>query len=360
VVQTLPLMAAQAPTFQRFHEAINQAKLSARQAELERAWDSLPREPSFQKAFSDLLSRCVKRPTALLQAERLGADFGGASVYRKYEDERGSGDVAAINALGQVLLASRMGKKRVVAGSVSGTHGVAVANAATQLGLDCTIYMMHGDQGKNPEAVRRMHELGATVITVHSSMAAPSDDVRIRALDDWMQDGESTLYINSVDAGPYPYPSIVLHFQSAVGREARAQMLEATGGLPDAVITSTGDGLSAIGLLQSFLSDSSVALYCVEAGAGDAKQSGHHFRREHSWLRASGRVSYISVDSAEAVQAVVDAARLQDWSLDAGGGEVLAQAHRVAGELGAGKKLLVMLPRPQSNQAGALPLRAAS
>lgn len=359
-VQELPVAPGQTPVFQRFYEAVNQAKLSGRQAELETAWESLSRDPAFQKAFTGLLGRSVQRPTPLLQAERLGADFGGARIYRKYEDQRAFSDAATINALGQVLLAKHMGKKRVVAASVGGSHGAAVAAAAALLGLDCAIYMRHGDQGRNAERVRRIHDLGASVITVHPSMVVTSDDVRIRALDDWMQDGEGTLYINSVDAGPYPYPSIVQYFQSLVGREARSQMLEAAGRLPDAVITSTADGLSAIGLLQSFFGDQGIALYCIDAKEDSATQAEHRFRREHSWLRASGRVSYVSVDAAEAEKAVADAGRLQDWTLDAAAGEVLVQARSLAGSMGADKLILVMLPKPQGTRAVVMPLRAAS
>lgn len=353
VVQTLPVIpVAKAQTFQRFYEAVNQAKLSGRQAELEKAWDTHVRDPAFQRTFAELIHKMLNRPTLLTRADALSGDFGGAALFRKFEDQRGHDDIPLINAVGQVLLASRMGKKRVVAATRGGVHGGAVAKAARELRLGCDIYMMDSDQRQNPERLRVMQDCGANVMSVHTSAFAATDDVRIRALEEWMQDGETTLYINSVDAGPYPYPTIVLHFQGVVGREVRAQTMQILRKSPDAIVVGTGDGLSAIGLLQGYIADKNVALYCVETSlpAGTDKKR-HRFGREHSWMRVSGRVSYVTVAEADARRAIEQAQRLERWSLDLPAGEVLAQAHTLATSMDASKSILLMLPKPEEVRA---------
>ncbi|TXH05706.1 MAG: pyridoxal-phosphate dependent enzyme [Nevskiaceae bacterium] len=349
VVQPLPIAQVKVQSFQRYYEAVNQARLSARQSELEKAWDYATRDPEFQSAFKTEMHRLLQRPTPLEVAEKLSAEFGGAQLLRKFEDRRGAEDIPQINAIGQVLLARHMGKKRVVTATITGQHGVAVAGAARDLGIDCAIYMKDSDQIKQAERVRRMRDLGASVLSTQASMIAINDDVRVRALEDWMVDGDHTLYINSLDAGPYPYPAIVLYFQGVVGREVKAQMRERDGALPDAVIVSNADGLSAIGLLEGLLKEKAIRLYCVETGAAVASDNTRHrFGREHSWLKASGRVTYLSVPESDSRQAMDLAGLSEGWTLELAAGEVLAQARRVAKELGPDKRVVAMLPKAET------------
>ncbi|WP_161554247.1 pyridoxal-phosphate dependent enzyme [Stenotrophobium rhamnosiphilum] len=350
-VQVLPVMQTpKKPEFERFYESVNQSELSARQAELEQDWERITQSASFEQMFRELMQQNMPRPTPLQKIERVASDENGAQIFRKFEDQRGATDIPLINACGQVLLGQCLGKNRIITATQDGIHGVAVATVARLLRMKCTIYMPQATQEQNAARLRRMRELGADIITLYPSMDASHEDIRSRALEDWFLDSKGSFYVNSIDAGPYPYPSIVQYFQGIVGRETQEQMHE-LGILPDAIIAGTGDGFSAIGLLGPYLNDKQVSLYCVETTVPSSQQKiRHRFGREHSWMRTSGRVSYLTTSIADATQTIADAEKQYGWSLDLPAAEVLAQAKVLARKMRPDQKLLVMLPKPEDSQ----------
>ncbi|MES2490897.1 MAG: pyridoxal-phosphate dependent enzyme [Pseudomonadota bacterium] len=350
-VQMLPVMQSpKKPEFQRFYEAVNQTELNARQAELEQDWERITQSASFEQMFRELMQQNMPRPTPLHKIERVAGDENGAQIFRKFEDQRGATDIPLINACGQVLLGQCLGKNRVITATQDGIHGVAVATVARLLRMKCTIYMPQATQEQNAARLRRMRELGADIITLYPSMDASHEDIRSRALEDWFLDSKGSFYVNSIDAGPYPYPSIVQYFQGIVGRETQEQM-HAFGIFPDAIITGTGDGFSAIGLLGPYLNDKQVSLYCVETTVPTSQQKiRHRFGREHSWMRTSGRVTYLTTSLDDAKQTIADAEKQHGWSLDLAAAEVLAQAKALARKMRPDQKLLVMLPKPEDSQ----------
>lgn len=302
---------------------------------------------AFQTELRQLLATYVGRPTPLTEATRLARaiDPQGTSLRRlflKREDLCHTGAHKINNALGQILLATKMGKKRIIAETGAGQHGVATATACALFGLPCEVYMGAEDVKRQAPNVGRMKLLGAKVIPVESGSRTLKDAMN-EALRDWVTNVETTHYCIGSAAGPHPYPELVARFQSVIGEEARAQMLERTGRLPDAAVACVGGGSNAIGLFRGFLSAQSVKLYGVEA-AGHGVKSGHHAATltagrvgvlhgsksyvlcdeggqiqeahsisagldypgvgpEHSWLKESGRAKYISATDEEALAA---------------------------------------------------------
>jgi tryptophan synthase beta chain len=245
--------------------------------ELEEAFLSTSQEPAFQTELANLEKTYVGRPTALSHARRLSEHLGGAQIYLKREDLAHSGAHKINNALGQALLAKRLGKSRLVAETGAGQHGVATATAAALLGLSCVIYMGTVDIARQKPNVLRMQLLGAEVRPVEAGSRTLKDAIN-EAIRDWVTNVGDTHYLLGSALGPHPYPSMVRAFQSVIGREARAQVLEQTGRLPDACIACVGGGSNAIGLFSAFLEDKAVRLIGVEAG-GEGIPSGHHAAR---------------------------------------------------------------------------------
>ncbi|PWH19699.1 MAG: tryptophan synthase subunit beta [Anaerolineae bacterium] len=245
--------------------------------ELEEAYRQAMEDVDFQKEFDDLLRTYVGRPTPLSYAKRLSHSLGGAKIYLKREDLAHSGAHKINNALGQALLAKRMGKTRVIAETGAGQHGVATATAAALLGLECVIYMGEVDMERQKPNVLRMELLGAKVQPVSSGSKTLKDAIN-EAIRDWVTHVRHTHYLLGSALGPYPYPQIVRDFQSVIGREARQQILEREGKLPSAVIACVGGGSNAIGIFSAFLSDQTVRLIGVEAG-GNGIESGYHAAR---------------------------------------------------------------------------------
>lgn len=309
--------------------------------ELEQAYNKLKNDPAFQAEFDRDLQYYVGRPSPLYFAERLTRECGGAKIYLKREDLNHTGAHKINNTIGQALLAKYMGKKRIIAETGAGQHGVASATIAARLGLECVVYMGAEDVQRQAPNVFRMKLLGATVVPVTSGSKTLKDALN-EAMRDWVTNVDDTFYIIGTVAGPHPYPAMVRDFQSVIGREARQQILAQEGRLPDALVACVGGGSNAIGLFHPFLADENVAIYGVEAG-GDGVETGRHAAPltagkpgvlhgnrtylmedangqiiethsisagldypgvgpEHAWLKDIGRVHYVAVTDSEAMQ----------------------------------------------------------
>ena len=245
--------------------------------ELEREFVSARNDPAFNQEFDRLMASFVGRPTPLTYAKRLSEKLGGAQIYLKREDLAHTGAHKINNALGQALLVKRMGKKRIVAETGAGQHGVASATAAALLGLECVVYMGSVDIARQEPNVFRMKLLGAEVRPVESGTKTLKDAIN-EAIRDWVTNVRDTHYLLGSALGPHPYPTIVREFQSVIGREAREQMLMDAGRLPDTVIACVGGGSNAIGVFSGFVNDEAVELIGVEAG-GSGIASGKHAAR---------------------------------------------------------------------------------
>ncbi len=309
--------------------------------DLEREYRAAKADPAFHAEFDDLLEHYVGRPSPLYFAPRLTAELGGAQVWFKRDELNHTGAHKINNCIGQILLAIRMGKKKIIAETGAGQHGVATATVCARFGLPCTIFMGARDIERQQPNVFRMRLLGADVRAVESG-ARTLKDAMNEALRHWVANVHDTFYIIGTAAGPHPYPELVRDFQSVIGREARAQMLARTGRLPDLLVAAIGGGSNAIGLFHPFLDDSDVKMLGVEAaGYGlDAEHAaslaggspgilhgnktyllqdedgqiteGHSISAgldypgigpEHAWLKDIGRVDYTSVTDAEALDA---------------------------------------------------------
>ncbi len=318
--------------------------------DLETHYQAARNDPAFQAEFDDFLKHYVGRPNPLYFAERLTDHLGGAKIYFKRDELNHTGAHKINNCIGQILLARRMGKRRIIAETGAGQHGVASATVAARFGLPCTVYMGETDIERQKPNVFRMKLLGAEVRPVSSGTRTLKDAMN-EALRDWVTHVEDTFYIIGTAAGPHPYPAMVRDFQSVIGREARAQILEREGRLPDTLVACIGGGSNAIGLFHPFLDDESVDIIGVEAagrgletGAHAASLSGGapgvlHGNRtyllqdedgqikdahsisagldypgigpEHAWLKESGRVTYTSATDEEALEAFQLCARLE-------------------------------------------------
>jgi tryptophan synthase beta chain len=308
--------------------------------DLEKEYRKAKADPAFQAEFDDLLEHYVGRPSPLYFAPRLTDELGGAQVWFKRDELNHTGAHKINNCVGQILLAIRMGKTRIIAETGAGQHGVATATVCARFGIPCVIYMGAVDAARQQPNVFRMKLLGAEVIPVESG-ARTLKDAMNEALRDWVANVHDTFYIIGTAAGPHPYPELVRDFQSVIGTEARAQLLERTGRLPDLLVAAIGGGSNAIGLFHPFLDDPGVKMLGVEAaGHGLDKQhaaslaggrpgilhgnktyllqdedgqiaEAHSISAgldypgigpEHSWLKESGRVDYTSVTDDEALE----------------------------------------------------------
>jgi tryptophan synthase beta chain len=249
--------------------------------DLEREYRAAQADPAFQAQFDDLLEHYVGRPSPLYFAERLTEELGGAQIWFKRDELNHTGAHKINNCIGQILLAMRMGKTRIIAETGAGQHGVATATVCARFGLPCFIYMGAKDIERQQPNVFRMRLLGAEVIPVTSG-AGTLKDAMNEGLRDWVANVHDTFYIIGTAAGPHPYPELVRDFQSVIGREARAQMLSRTGRLPDLLVAAIGGGSNAIGLFHPFLDDADVAMLGIEA-------AGHGLDREHAASLAGGR-----------------------------------------------------------------------
>ena len=245
--------------------------------EIDETWQKAMVDPEFKDELARLQTEYVGRPSLLTEATRFSAHCGGARVFLKREDLNHTGSHKINNVIGQALLTKRMGKKRVIAETGAGQHGVATATAAALFGLECTVYMGYEDTQRQALNVARMRLLGAEVVAVKNGTATLKDAMN-EALRDWVANVADTHYLIGTVAGPHPFPAMVRSFQRIIGDEARAQILEATGKLPDAVCACVGGGSNAMGIFAAFLDDSDVQLYGFEAG-GDGIDTGRHAAR---------------------------------------------------------------------------------
>ncbi len=352
-------------------------------ADLEAAYCAARADAAFQAELDHRLATYVGRPTPLSHAARLSQRLGGAQIYLKREDLAHSGAHKINNALGQGLLAQRMGKRRIVAETGAGQHGVASATVAALLGLECVVYMGAVDIARQQPNVVRMQLLGAEVRPVEAGAQTLKDAIN-EALRDWVSHVHDTHYLLGSALGPHPYPTLVRDFQAVIGREARAQILAATGRLPQACIACVGGGSNAIGLFQAFRDDTAVALIGVEAG-GAGLASGRHAARfgdpargrvgvihgtrtfvlqdadgqigathsisagldyaavgpEHAYLRDLGRAAYTSATDAEALSAFALLCETEGIIPALESAHAVAEAVRRAPTLRAGQILLV-------------------
>jgi len=350
--------------------------------ELTEAYAAAKADPGFQAELRGLLTGYAGRPTLLTEVPRFAAQAGGGRVFLKREDLAHTGSHKINNVLGQALLTRRMGKTRLIAETGAGQHGVATATAAALLGLECVVYMGEEDTRRQALNVARMRMLGAEVVPVATGSRTLKDAIN-EAFRDWVTTVDSTHYCIGSVMGPHPFPMMVRDFQRVIGVEARQQVLEAAGRLPDAVIACVGGGSNAIGVFHAFIPDASVALIGCEAG-GDGLATGRHAATvaggspgvihgmrtfllqdsdgqtlethsisagldypgvgpEHSWLHDTGRAAYRPVTDAQAMEAFSVLCRTEGIIPAIESAHALAGALQVGPELGPGSVLLVNL-----------------
>jgi tryptophan synthase beta chain len=353
--------------------------------ELTAAYLSAREDPLFESELATLLKDYAGRPTPLFRAARLTQHAGGARIYLKREDLLHTGAHKINNTLGQVLLARRMGKRRVIAETGAGQHGVATATVCALFGLDCVVYMGAEDMRRQALNVYRMKLLGAEVREVNAGSRTLKDAIN-EALRDWVTNVEDTYYLLGSALGPHPYPLMVREFQTIIGRETREQIVEQAGRLPDVLIACVGGGSNSIGMFHPFLADESVRMVGVEAG-GRSNRLGEHAARfnengggrpgvlqgtmsyvlqdengqiatthsvsagldyasigpEHAWLHDSGRVEYTAVSDADALAAFQSLSKLEGIIPALESAHAVAEAIRVAAAMTSDQIVIVNL-----------------
>ena len=356
--------------------------LMAPLAELTEAYQRLSRDPEFLAEFDRDLAHYVGRPSPIYHAQRLSQKVGGAQILLKREDLNHTGAHKINNTIGQALVASRMGKRRIIAETGAGQHGVASATVCARLGIECVVYMGAVDVERQAINVYRMKLLGAQVVPVTSGSKTLKDALN-EALRDWVTNVDNTFYMIGTVAGPHPYPQMVRDFNSVVGREARAQMLAQYGRLPHALVACVGGGSNAIGLFHAFLNDADVKMIGAEA-AGDGIETGRHAASlaagrpgvlhgnrtyvlcddngqiiethsvsagldypgvgpEHAYLKDAGRATYVGVTDDEALAAFHELARTEGILAALESSHAIAQGMKLARELPKDQLVLVNL-----------------
>ncbi|MBN3818227.1 tryptophan synthase subunit beta [Paraburkholderia sp. Se-20369] len=350
--------------------------------ELRAAYAKFQNDPDFVAEFERELKHFVGRPSPIYHAQRWSDTLGGAQIYLKREDLNHTGAHKINNVIGQALLAKRMGKKRVIAETGAGQHGVATATICARFGMECVVYMGSEDVRRQAANVYRMKLLGATVVPVESGSRTLKDALN-EAMRDWVTNIENTFYIIGTVAGPHPYPMMVRDFQRVIGDECKVQMPELAGRQPDAVIACVGGGSNAMGIFYPYIDDTSVQLIGVEA-AGDGLDTGHHAASliagspgvlhgnrtyllqdddgqiiethsvsagldypgvgpEHAWLKDSGRAQYVGITDEEALQAFHDCCRIEGIIPALESSHAIAYGVKLAPTLPKDKILLVNL-----------------
>ncbi len=350
--------------------------------ELRIAYERFLQDPEFLEELDLDLANYVGRPSPIYHAERWSRELGGAQIYLKREDLNHTGAHKVNNTIGQALLAKRMGKTRIIAETGAGQHGVATATVAARLGLACVVYMGAVDIVRQEANVYRMRLLGAEVRSVESGSKTLKDALN-EAMRDWVTNVDDTFYIIGTVAGPHPYPAMVRDFQAVIGREAREQIQQQTGRLPDALVACVGGGSNAIGLFYPFLDDRAVSIYGVEA-AGDGLETGNHAAPlcagqpgvlhgnrtylmedrdgqiiethsvsagldypgvgpEHAWLKDSGRAEYVAVTDDEALEAFHVLTRTEGIIPALESSHALAYAAKLAPQMSSDQIILINL-----------------
>ena len=350
--------------------------------ELREAYERYRHDTDFQAEFRDELEHFVGRPSPVYHARRWSQMLGGAQIYFKREDLNHTGAHKINNAIGQALLARRMGKKRIIAETGAGQHGVATATVAARYGLECTVYMGSIDAARQRQNIYRMNLLGAKVVEVESGSKTLKDALN-EAMRVWVTNVDDTFYIIGTVAGPHPYPMMVRDFQAIIGQECRVQMPAYAGRQPDVVIAAVGGGSNAIGIFHPYIPDAAVKLVGVEA-AGDGIETGRHAASlqcgvpgvlhgnrtyvlqdadgqviethsvsagldypgvgpEHAWLKDSGRAEYVPIDDAQALAAFHDCCRIEGIIPALESSHALAEAVRRAPTMSKDEIILVCL-----------------
>ncbi len=350
--------------------------------QLDEAYQEYSKDPEFLAELDKDLHHYVGRPSPIYHAERWSRELGGAQIYLKREDLNHTGAHKINNAIGQALLAKRMGKTRIIAETGAGQHGVATATVAARLGLECVVYMGSVDIARQVQNVYRMRLLGAKVVSVDSGSKTLKDALN-EAMRDWVTNVDDTFYIIGTVAGPHPYPTLVRDFQTIIGRESKAQLQTMIGRLPDALVACVGGGSNAIGLFHPFIDDASVKIYGVEA-AGDGIETGRHsvtlgagrpgvlhgnrtylvaddhgeilethsisagldypgVGPEHAWLKDSGRAEYVNITDDEAVEAFYALTRMEGIIPALESSHALAYAMKLAPTMAKDEVILVNL-----------------
>ncbi|AXF24067.1 tryptophan synthase subunit beta [Burkholderia pyrrocinia] len=350
--------------------------------ELRAAYEKFQNDPDFVAEYERELKHFVGRPSPIYHAQRWSETLGGAQIYLKREDLNHTGAHKINNVIGQALLAKRMGKKRVIAETGAGQHGVATATICARFGMECIVYMGSEDVRRQAANVYRMKLLGATVVPVESGSRTLKDALN-EAMRDWVTNIENTFYIIGTVAGPHPYPMMVRDFQRVIGDECKVQMPELAGRQPDAVIACVGGGSNAMGIFYPYIDDQSVQLIGVEA-AGDGLDTGHHAASliagspgvlhgnrtyllqdddgqiiethsvsagldypgvgpEHAWLKDSGRAQYVPITDEEALKAFHDCCRIEGIIPALESSHAIAYGVKLAPTLPKDKILLVNL-----------------
>jgi tryptophan synthase beta chain len=350
--------------------------------ELTGAYNHYINDPEFLAELDTDLANFVGRPSPLYLAERWSNRLGGARIYLKREDLNHTGAHKINNTVGQALLAQRMGKTRIIAETGAGQHGVATATVAARLGMECVVYMGSEDIKRQAINVYRMRLLGAEVVAVESGSKTLKDALN-EAMRDWVTNVDNTFYVIGTVAGPHPYPAMVRDFQAVIGREARSQVQQQAGRLPDALVACVGGGSNAIGLFYPFLGDTGVAMFGVEAG-GDGLATGRHAAPlcdgkagvlhgnrtylmedrdgqiiethsisagldypgvgpEHAWLKDTGRVTYDSVTDKEALAAFHEVTRVEGIMPALESSHALSYAARIAADMDRDSIIVVNL-----------------
>ncbi|MBC8338859.1 MAG: tryptophan synthase subunit beta [Alphaproteobacteria bacterium] len=340
--------------------------------EVEKAYDAAKNDPTFWEDFNYQMKHYVGRPSPLYFAERLTEHFGGAKIYFKRDELNHTGAHKINNTIGQILLARRMGKTRIIAETGAGQHGVATATVCALFGLPCVVYMGKTDIERQAPNVFRMRLLGAEIVPVTAGTGTLKDAMN-EALRDWVSNVEDTFYIIGTVAGPHPYPAMVRDFQTVIGNEVREQMMEAEGRSPDSLVACIGGGSNAMGLFHPFLDDEDVRIIGVEA-AGHGIETGEHCASlnggkpgvlhgnrtyllqtedgqildghsisagldypgigpEHSWLFDNGRVEYVSVTDTEALDAFQLCTKMEGIIPALEPSHALAHVAKIAGDL---------------------------
>ncbi|WP_426037716.1 tryptophan synthase subunit beta [Brevundimonas sp. DC300-4] len=343
--------------------------------ELNQAYEACKADPTYQAELDDFLTHYVGRPSPLYFAERLTAHHGGADIWFKRDELNHTGAHKINNCMGQILLAMRMGKKRIIAETGAGQHGVATATVCARFGLQCVVYMGAADVQRQSPNVFRMKLLGAEVIPVTSGRGTLKDAMN-EAMRDWVTNVEDTYYLIGTAAGPHPYPAMVRDFQSVIGKETRAQMLARRGKLPDACVAAIGGGSNAIGLFHPFIEDAGVRLIGIEAAGRGLDGPDHaaslqggrpgvlHGNRtyllqdddgqileghsisagldypgigpEHAWLKDIGRAEYRAATDVEALEAFQQCSKLEGIIPALEPAHALARIGEIANEVGKG------------------------
>ncbi len=350
--------------------------------QLREAYERYHNDPAFLEEFRYELKHYVGRPSPVYHAKRWSDEIGGAQIYLKREDLNHTGAHKINNTIGQAMLARRMGKKRVIAETGAGMHGVATATIAARYGMECVVYMGSEDTKRQVQNVYRMKLLGATVIPVESGSKTLKDALN-EAMRDWVTNVDHTFYIIGTVAGPHPYPMMVRDFQAVIGEECKVQVPEMTGRQPDAVIACVGGGSNAMGIFYPYIKEESVRLIGVEA-AGEGLSTGKHAASlcagkpgvlhgnrtyllqdangqiiethsvsagldypgvgpEHAWLKDAGRAEYVAVTDAESLKAFHDLCHLEGIIPALESAHALAYAAKLAATLPKDKILLVNL-----------------